>query len=147
VSLDPELAAHAVAAAGDAIVTLDHSAKVTSWNKAAEHLLGFSREQAMEQGLALIIPAEYRARHVAAFHAAMDSGHLAHGGAVARVEAVTASGGRLVLGLSLGLLAGETSETSETGETRQGGQPSGVVGVLRPLGDATVQFVTSKEGE
>jgi NADPH:quinone reductase len=133
-SLDPALAAHAVAAAGDAIVTLDHSAKVTSWNRAAEELLGFTREQAMEKGLALIIPAEYRARHVAAFHAAMDGGHLAHGGAVARVEAVTPSGGRRVLGLSLGLLAAEN------------GQPSGVVGVLRPLGDAAVEFVTSGEG-
>jgi PAS domain S-box-containing protein len=132
-SLDPALAAHAVAGAADAIVTLDHGAKVTSWNRAAEQLLGFSTEEAMEQGLALIIPAEYRARHVAAFHAAMDSGHLAHGGKVARVEAVTASGERLALGLSLGLLAG------------QDGQPAGVVGVLRPLGGAAVEFVTAAE--
>ncbi len=57
-SLDPALAAQTVAAAGDAIVTLDHSAKVTSWNRAAEHLLGFSREDAMGHGLALIIPVE-----------------------------------------------------------------------------------------
>ena len=51
-SLDPAIAAHAVAAAGDAIVTLDHSAKVTSWNRAAEQLLRFSRKDAMEDGLA-----------------------------------------------------------------------------------------------
>jgi PAS domain S-box-containing protein len=131
--LGSALAAHAVAAAGDAIVTLDHSAKVTSWNRAAEQLLGFSREDVMEHGLALIIPAEYRARHVAGFHGAMDSGQLAHGGVVARVEALTASGDRLVLGLSLGLLAG------------QDGQPSGVVGVLRPLGDAAVEFAAPRE--
>ena len=135
-SLDPTLAAHAVAAAADAIVTLDRSAKVTLWNTAAEQLLGFSRQQAMEQGLVLIIPAEYRARHVAAFHAAMDGGQLAHGGVVARVEAVTASGARVVLGLSLGLLAGRDG---------QGGQPAGVVGVLRPLGDTAVDFVTPNE--
>jgi PAS domain S-box-containing protein len=72
VSLDPEPAAHAVAAAGDAIVTVDHSANVTSWNLAAERLLGFSREYAISRGLALNVPAEYRARHVAAFHAAME---------------------------------------------------------------------------
>jgi PAS domain S-box-containing protein len=133
VSLDPELAAHAVAEAGDAIVTLDQNGKVTSWNRAAERLLGFSREDAMSGGLVLIIPAEYRARHVAGFHAAMDSGRLAHGGAVARVEAMTASGERLVLGLSLGLLRGED------------GKPSGVVGVLRPLGGAAVEFVAANE--
>jgi hypothetical protein len=34
-SLDPQLAAHAVAAAGDVIVTLDRSAKVTSGENGA----------------------------------------------------------------------------------------------------------------
>jgi len=129
VSVEPELAAHAVAAASDAIVTLDQAAKVTSWNQAAEDLFGFSRQQALEQGLALIIPAEYRARHVAGFHAAMDSGHLAHGGRVARVEALTASGDLLVLGLSLGLIPGED------------GTPAGVVAVLRPTSPPAVEFV------
>ena len=133
-SLDPALAAHAVAAAGDAVVTLDHSAKVTSWNRAAERLLGFSREEVMEDGLALIIPAEYRGRHVAGFHAAMDADRLENGGAVARVEALTKSGGRLVLGMSLGLLAA------------QDGVPSGVVAVLRPLGEAAVEFVPPQGG-
>jgi PAS domain S-box-containing protein len=133
VSLDSALAAGAVAAAGDAIVTLDASAKVTSGNRAAERLPGFSRKGAIEHELALIIRAEHRARHIAAFHVAMDSGRLAHGGAVARVEALPTSGDRLVVGLSLGLLAG------------QDGQPSGVVAVLRPLGDAAVEFVTPEE--
>jgi PAS domain S-box-containing protein len=128
-SLDPGLAAHAVGAAGDAIITLDGSAKVTSWNRAAERLLGFSREEAFAGGLSLVIPAEYLQRHVAGFHAAMDSGHLANGGAVARVVATAKSGERLVLGLSLGLLPGDD------------GRPGGVVGVLRPLGGAAVEFV------
>jgi hypothetical protein len=66
---------------------------------------------------------------VAAFHTAMDSGHLAHGGAVARVEATGKSGARLVLGLSLGLLHGED------------GQVTGAVAVLRPLSGAVVEFV------
>jgi PAS domain S-box-containing protein len=129
VTLHPELAAHAVAAAADAIVTLDGGGKVLSWNKGAERLLGYSRDDAIEHGLALIIPAEYRARHVAGFRKAMDSGRLAHGGAVARVEAVTAFGERLVLGLSLGLLPGAD------------GKPSGVVAVLRHAGQAVVEFV------
>jgi PAS domain S-box-containing protein len=133
VSLDPELAAHAVAAAGDAIVTLDNSAKVLSWNRAAELLLGYSREDAIEHGLALIIPPEYRARHVTAFDAAMATGHLAHGGAGARVEALTASGQRLVLGLSSGLLPGAD------------GKPGGAVAVLRPLGAAVVELVSPGE--
>jgi PAS domain S-box-containing protein len=131
--LDPQLAAHAVAAAGDAVITLDRAAKVTSWNRAAEQLLGFSREDAAEKGLALIIPAEYVARHVAGFHAAMDSGRLAHGGRVARVEATTATGDTLVLGLSLGLIRGED------------GAAAGVVAVLRPAGKPDVEFVPAGE--
>jgi hypothetical protein len=55
-------------------------------------------------------------------------GHPANGGAVARVEATTKSGGRLVLGLSLGLLPGDD------------GRPRAVVEVLRPLGDAAIAF-------
>jgi PAS domain S-box-containing protein len=49
-SLDPQFAANALGAAGDAIITLDASAKVTSWNDAAERLLGFTREEAFERG-------------------------------------------------------------------------------------------------
>jgi hypothetical protein len=60
----------------------------------------------------------------------MNSGKLAYGGVVARIEALTASGGRLALGLSLGLLVGDDAK------------PSGVVAVLRPLGDAAVEFAT-----
>ncbi|HXW44818.1 MAG TPA: PAS domain-containing protein [Streptosporangiaceae bacterium] len=128
-SVDSGLAGGALAAAHDAIVTLDRAAKVTSWNHGAEKLLGFSRDDAMEHGLALIIPEDYLSRHIAGFHAAMDSGKLAHGGSVARIEAMTASGGRVVLGMSLGLIAGPD------------GSPAGVVAVLRPLGDAPVEFV------
>ncbi len=114
-------------------MTLDSAAKVSSWNEAAERLLGYSREDAMEHGLALIIPAEYRAQHVVGFHKAMDSGKLAHGGAVARVEARTASGERLVLGMSLGLLPGADGKPD--------GKPGGVVAVLRPLAGPAVEFV------
>jgi hypothetical protein len=43
-------------------------------------LLGHTAGQTLGQTLALLIPAEHRARHVGAFRAAMDSGQLAHAG-------------------------------------------------------------------
>jgi PAS domain S-box-containing protein len=132
-SLDPELAVHAVAAASDAIVTVDRTGKITSWNHGAEQLFGYSTKEAIGQTLILIIPPEHRPRHVAAFHAAMDSGHLANGGAVARVEAMTASGGSLTLGLSLGLLHDDPGN----------GAPAGAVAVLRPLTTDVIEFVSS----
>jgi PAS domain S-box-containing protein len=71
--------------AGNLIVTVGRGETITSWNRAAEQLFGFGHQDAVGQTLALIMPAERRPRYVAAFHAAMDSGHLAHGGAVAQV--------------------------------------------------------------
>ena len=58
---------------------------------------------------------------------------------VAAVGAVNVCAGRSAepLGLSLGLLAVLAG---------QDGQPSGVVGVLRPLGDAAVEFAAPDEG-
>ena len=81
------------AAAGDAIVTAHSHGYVTSWNRAAERLLGVSAEQAIGQALGLlIIPEALRARHGACFRAAMSRGRLAHGGQPARVEAMTHDG-------------------------------------------------------
>jgi PAS domain S-box-containing protein len=131
-TLEPSLAVCALAAAGDAIITVDAGGRITFWNQAAQRLLGYSPQDAVGQTLALIIPPEDRPRHMAAFHAAIEGGHLAHGGVVARVEATTASGGKLALGLSLGLLL------------RDDLTAAGVVAVLRPLGQAVAEFVSAK---
>jgi len=116
---DPALASAAVAAAGDAIVTTDSHGYITSWNHAAELLLGVTAEQAIGQTLALIIPEALRPRHAACFRAAMNNGQLSHGGQPARVEAITPGGDVMPLALTLGLLAGPDSA------------PAGAVAVLR----------------
>jgi PAS domain S-box-containing protein len=118
-----------VTAAGDAIVTTDGHGYITSWNRAAEMLLGVRAEQAIGQTLALILPEAYRARHAACFRAAMSSGSLAHGGQPARVEAMTPGGDVMPLAITLGLLAGLD------------GAPDGVVAVLRRADASLVSFV------
>ena len=129
-TVDPALASAAVAAAGDAIVTTDSRGYITSWNRAAERLLGASAEQAIGQSLALIIPEAFRARHAACFRAAMSSGHLAHGGQPARVQAVPPGGEVMPLAITLGLLAGPD------------GAPAGAVAVLRRADASLVPFGT-----
>lgn len=126
---DPALASAAVAAARDAIVTTDGHGQITSWNRAAELLLGVSAEQAIGQTLALILPEAYRARHAACFRAAMNSGRLAHGGQPARIEAMTPGGDVMPLAITLGLLAGPD------------GAPAGAVAVLRRADASLVPFV------
>ena len=129
-TVDPALASAAVAAAGDAIVTTDSHGYITSWNRAAERLLGASAEQAIGQSLALIIPEAFRARHAACFRAAMSSGRLAHGGQPARVQAVPPDGEVMPLAITLGLLAGPD------------GAPAGAVAVLRRADASLVPFGT-----
>ena len=130
VTVDPALASAAVAAAGDAIVTTDSHGYITSWNRAAELLLGISAEQAIGQTLGLIIPEAFRARHAACFRAAISSGHLTHGGQPARVEAVPPDGEVMPLAITLGLLAGPD------------GAPAGAVAVLRRADARLVPFGT-----
>lgn len=112
--------------AGDAIVTVDASGRITMWNAAAERLLGHEASDAVGQTLALVIPERNRPRHIAGFHEAMQQGHLAHDGAPARVEAITANGSTVTLAMSLGLLTGED------------GTRTGAVAILR---EAVIELV------
>ena len=128
---DPALASAALAAAGDAIVTTDGHGYITSWNRAAELLLGITAEQAIGQTLALIIPEALRPRHAACFRAAMKNGQLSHGGQPARVEAISPGGGVVPLAITLGLLAGSDSA------------PAGAVAVLRRADASLVPFGNS----
>jgi PAS domain S-box-containing protein len=106
----------------DAVVTLDLTGKISSWNAGAERLLGYTAEK-MVGGPMIAIPDEFRARHVAGFHAAIDSGTLQHGGRAGHVRATTADGRVIDLAMTLGLLK------------HADGTAFGAVAVLRPLVD------------
>jgi PAS domain S-box-containing protein len=120
-----ETAANAAAvleAAGDAIVTVGPTAVITSWNRHAQSLFGYPQTDAAGQSLALMIPEQYRQRHVAGFHAALSSGTLRHEGRPVHVEATTKDGEEISIGMTLALLRDCDEITS-------------VVAVLRPVGD------------
>jgi PAS domain S-box-containing protein len=58
------IASAAVAAAYDAIITIDHRGIVVEWNSAAEHVFGYARSEAIGQEMAsLIIPPKLREAH------------------------------------------------------------------------------------
>jgi PAS domain S-box-containing protein len=107
---------------GDAVVIVDNSGMITSWNPAAEKLLGYPADAAVGQSLALIIPPKHRLRHETGFHKAMSAASLAHGGRPARVTASTADGRLVPLMMTLGLWGLSTHGAS------------GVVAVLRRAG-------------
>jgi PAS domain S-box-containing protein len=105
----------------DAVVTLDVTGKISSWNAAAQSLLGYTSESMVGGSMVPVIPEEFRARHVAGFHAAVDSGILKHGGRAGHVRATTADGRLIDLAMTLGLLK------------HANGTAAGAVAVLRPL--------------
>jgi len=59
---------------GQAVVLADASGSIRYWSDGAERLLGHPAAAAVGRSLDLIVPAEYRERHWAAFHRAMASG-------------------------------------------------------------------------
>jgi PAS domain S-box-containing protein len=105
----------------DAVVTLDATGRISSWNEAAQTLLGYTAENMVGGSMVPVIPEEFRARHVAGFHAAIDSGTLKHGGRAGHVKATTADGRLIDLAMTLGLLK------------HPDGTAFGAVAVLRPL--------------
>jgi PAS domain S-box-containing protein len=58
------IASAAVAAAYDAIITIDHLGIVVEWNSAAERLFGYARSEAIGREMAsLIVPPQFRQAH------------------------------------------------------------------------------------
>ena len=48
----------------DGIITMDHDGKIMTWNTQAEHIFGYSSEQALGSKVAdLIVPSDYREKH------------------------------------------------------------------------------------
>jgi PAS domain S-box-containing protein len=107
----------------DAVVTLDLTGKISSWNSAAQSLLGYASESMVGGSMVPVIPEEFVARHVAGFHAAMNSGTLKHEGRAGHVRATTADGRVIDLAMTLGLMK------------HPDGTAAGAVAVLRPLVD------------
>jgi PAS domain S-box-containing protein len=106
----------------DAVISVDATGTIDTWNDAATRLLGFTADQAIGQTLALIVPPASRPAHIHGFHRAMSSGSLDSHGAPVLVTALTAGG--------------STREIEMTLAVRPGldGTPSGAVAVMRPAG-------------
>ncbi len=114
--------AQVVEATADAVIATDSAGTIVLWNPAAERLLGFSRDEAVGQTLALIIPPDYRPAHIDGFHRAMDSGRTDTGGAPVIVKPTRADGSQIELEMSIGLITGDD------------GSATGAIAALRPTG-------------
>lgn len=115
-----QLSRRALDIAADAIITVDASGTITSWNQKAVEIFGHEAADAIGQTLALIVPPAHRPRHVAGFHAALSSRRLAHGGRPALIEGMTADGRVVPLEMTLALLPEEDGAVGVVAVIRRG---------------------------
>lgn len=89
---------------GDAVVVADPEGAIRLWNPAAEHLFGYSADEALGRSLDLIIPERFRERHWAGYREVMRTGVTRYGRDVLRVPAVRKDGARISIAFTVALL-------------------------------------------
>lgn len=101
VRIDYQALLHAV---GDAIIASDANGSICLWNAAAEHLFGYSEQEALGQSLDLITPERFRARHWQGYHASMASGTTRYAHALLKVPATHKNGHTLSIAFTVSLM-------------------------------------------
>ncbi len=62
--------------ATNAIISIDQKGMITYWNRWAETIFQYTRKEVAGRPVAIIIPDRFTKRHMAKFHAALESGRL-----------------------------------------------------------------------
>ena len=90
-------------AAVDAIVSADTDGRLLSWNKGAEAMFGWSRDEVIGQPLTVIIPERFHQAHSAGIARVAASGHSTLAGTVIELAAVRRDGTEFPVELSIGM--------------------------------------------
>ena len=88
----------------DAVIYADPSGTIIRWNRACTAMFGHSAEEALGQGIDLIIPEHLRAAHWSGFDAAMTKGALKLQGRPTLTRALHKSGRRLYVEMTFALV-------------------------------------------
>ena len=91
----------------DAVIYADKSGNIERWNQACVALFGFSKQEALGQGLDLIIPEHLRAAHWRGFEAALSNGATRLHGRATLTRAVRKDGRKLYVEMSFALVRDE----------------------------------------
>ena len=88
----------------DAVIYANRSGAIIRWNRASAALFGFPAEEALGQGLDLIIPEHLRAAHWRGFEAAMTKGVMKLQGRPTLTRALHKSGRRLYVEMTFAIV-------------------------------------------
>lgn len=106
--------------APDAILYCDSAGIIRLWNKGAEHLFGYSGDEAVGQSLDLIIPERMRKRHWEGYFRVMETGESHYGQYdLLSVPALRRDGSQFSCAFSIILLCDA------------GGKPQGIASIMR----------------
>ena len=114
-----------VAAVGDAVIVSDRSGAITLWNGGAEHMFGYSEEEALGRKLDLIVPERLRKRHWDGYQKSMETGTTKYGNDLLRVPATHKDGRAMSIAFTVAMLFDPDHKVS------------GVIAIIR---DETVRF-------
>ena len=115
-----------LSAQSDAIVAADKDGTIVFWNPGAERIFGYSRTEAVDQSLDIIIPIPLRKRHWDGYRRVMEGGESRYGqGDILAVPGIAKDGRRLSLEFTIIPLRGGTE---------------GLVGLAAIMRDVTERF-------
>lgn len=117
-----ELCCRIVDEAPDAILYSDREGIIRLWNRGAELIFGFTREEAIGQSLDLIIPEKLRQRHWDGYYKVMETGESRYSTDLLATPAVNKQGDRLSVEFSIIMIKAE-----------EGGQVLGVAAIMRDV--------------
>lgn len=118
-----------VQAIGDAVVVVDVSGVIVTWNAAATRIFGYTEAEALGRSLDLIIPERQRDRHWEGYMKTVNSGTTRYGSSVLRVPALHRDGATLSIAFTVALLH------------KANGQVDAVAAVIR---DETTRFADER---
>lgn len=105
--LPDDLPGHILDGSPDAILICDQSGTVRYWNASAQRVFGFAATDALDVSMDLIIPERLRARHWAAWEAAMRTGMTRYAeGQLLAVPAIRKDGEQISIEFSIQLIKG-----------------------------------------
>ena len=118
-----------VQAVGDAIVVVDVSGIILTWNAAATRIFGYSEAVAVGRSLDLIIPERQRDRHWQGYAKTVTTGTTRYGSSVLRVPALHQDGRTLSIAFTVAMLH------------KDNGQVDAIAAVIR---DETARFTEER---
>jgi PAS domain S-box-containing protein len=91
----------------DGVIFADRDGIIRFWNKGAETIFGFEKQEALGQSLDIIIPDRLRERHWEGYRRVVETGQSRYGQELLSVPALKKAGSRISLEFSIALIKDE----------------------------------------